>query len=139
MSLQAFFAQNTVSEREEEVIFTDRFKDKNGNPVPWKIRALSEAENEAIRKSATEMVKGKNGVKIPEVKTEDYLGKIAVACVVFPDLKDAELQQSYNVLGADALLKKMLYAGEYAALMQKVQEVNGFDRDINDLMEEAKN
>jgi len=43
------------------------------------------------------------------------------------------------VMGADLLVKKMLTAGEYAALMEKVQEVNGFDKDMAELIDDAKN
>lgn len=137
--LKAFFAQNVQSDIVEEFVVSERFKDEAGNPIPWKIRTLSEAENEEIRKASTQYVKGKGGQRIPETKPEVYLAKIAVASVVFPDLKDAELQKSYGVLGAEDLLKKMLLAGEYAALIQKVQEINGFDRDINELVDEVKN
>ncbi|MNC83125.1 Phage XkdN-like protein [compost metagenome] len=59
--------------------------------------------------------------------------------VVYPDLKDAELQKSYGVLGADQLLRKMLLPGEYATLLQKVQSINGFDKDVNELADEVKN
>jgi hypothetical protein len=138
-SLQAFFAQNVQSNIIEEFVVSERFKDEYGKPIPWKLRTLSEAENEEIRKASTQMVKGKGGQRIPETKPEVYLAKVAVASVVFPDLKDAELQNSYGVIGAEDLLKKMLLAGEYAALVQKVQEINGFDRDINDLVDEVKN
>ncbi|MFC6545543.1 phage tail assembly chaperone [Cohnella cellulosilytica] len=106
-------------------------------PIPWKLRTLSEEENEEIRKASTQMVKG--GQRIQETKPEVYMAKIAVASVVFPDLKDADLQKSYGVLGAEALLKKMLRAGEYATLLGKVQELNGFDREFDDLVEEVKN
>jgi len=138
-SLQAFFAQNVHSDIVEEFIVSPRFKDADGKPIPWKLRAITEAENEEIRKASTQMVKGKNGARVPETKPEVYLAKIAVASVVFPDLKDVELQKSYGVLGAEELLKKMLLAGEYAALIQKVQEINGFDQDINELVDEVKN
>lgn len=138
-SLQAFFAQNVNADIVEEFVVSPRFKDSEGKPIPWKLRTLTEAENEEIRKASTQMVKGKGGARIPETKPEVYLSKIAVASVVFPDLKDAELQRSYGVIGAEDLLKKMLLAGEYAALIQKVQEINGFDRDINELVDEVKN
>ncbi|MNN89462.1 Phage XkdN-like protein [compost metagenome] len=59
--------------------------------------------------------------------------------MTFPDLKNAELQKSYGVMGAEALLHKMLLPGEYANLVQKVQELNGFDADMNELVEEVKN
>ena len=42
-------------------------------------------------------------------------------------------------MGADALLEKLLTPGQYADLLIAVQEVNGFDDDINDLVNEAKN
>ena len=138
-SLQAFFAQNVRSEIVEEVIISDRFKDENGKPIPWKIRALTEGEVEEIRKAARKYIKGKGGQRIPETDPDEFAAKIAVASVVFPDLKNAELQKSYGVLGAEDLLKKMLLSGEYATLIQKVQEINGFDKDINDLVDEVKN
>ena len=62
------------------------------------------------------------------------------ACVVTPDLKDAQLQESYRTVGDEAAtLKAMLKIGEYNRLMQEIQSLNGFDEDINDLVEEAKN
>lgn len=137
--LSLFFAQNAQGESTEDFVVSDRFKNEKKGPVPWKLRTMTEAENEDIRKSATHQTKGKNGQKIPETNPEQYLAKLAVASVVFPDLKNAELQKSYGVLGAETLLKKMLLSGEYAGLIQKVQELNGFDRDINELAEEVKN
>lgn len=135
----AFFAQNVVMEKTEEFVVSNRFKDQNGQPISWKLRTLSESENEEIRKSATQMVKGKGGQRFQETKPEVYLVKVASASIVYPDLKNAELQKSYGVIGAEDLLKKMLLAGEYAALVRKVETMNGFDSDINELVEEVKN
>jgi hypothetical protein len=137
-NLSLFFAQNVVSEISEEVIISSRFKDEAGKPVPWKLRSMTEDENEAIRKSSQRKIKEKGMVTL-DTNSDEYLAKLVVASIVFPDLKDAELQKSYGVLGADQLLRKMLLPGEYATLLQKVQEINGFDRDVNDLAEEVKN
>lgn len=137
--LSLFFAQNVKSESTEDFVVSDRFKNGEKGSVPWKLRTMTEDENEEIRKSATRPTKGKNGMKGTETNPEEYLAKLAVASVVYPDLKNAELQKSYGVLGAERLLKKMLLSGEYAGLIQKVQELNGFDRDINELAEEVKN
>ncbi|MGI2295147.1 phage tail assembly chaperone [Paenibacillus sp. GXUN7292] len=139
MSLQAFFAQNVQAELTEEIVISERFKDKDGNPIKWKLRTVTENENEALRKAATRQVKGKNGVRTQETVQEDYVGKLAVASVVYPDLKNAELQKSYGVMGADTLLKTMLFPGEFAALLTRVQEMNGFDRDIDEMADEVKN
>ena len=42
-------------------------------------------------------------------------------------------------MGAEQLLRAMLTAGEYAAYLDKVQEVCGFSRTMEDEVEEAKN
>ncbi|MGG1597611.1 phage tail assembly chaperone [Paenibacillus naphthalenovorans] len=137
--LSVFFAGNAAVPETEEFVVSERFKDKEGKPIHWQFRPISEEENDAIRASATRKVKGKNGVMVPETNTSEYLAKLAAACVVYPNLNDAELQKSYGVRGADVLIRKMLLSGEYAGLIGKIQEINGFDKDINDLAEEVKN
>ena len=68
-----------------------------------------------------------------------YTHALVAAAVVYPDLKSAELQKAYGVLGEAELLNAMLTIGEYATLSQAVTELSGLDEDINDLIEEAKN
>lgn len=136
-NLQAFFAQNAKASDIVEFVVSDRFKDENGNPIPWKIRALSEAENAEIRKAATKKIKS-GGQFIYQFDPEEYAAKVVAASVVFPDLKNAELQKSYGVIGEVELLQRMLLAGEYTKLMRKVQEINGFE-DIQELVDEVKN
>lgn len=138
MSLQNFFAQNVQAEITEEVTISERFKDEEGKPIKWKLKTLTEEENSAIRKSATRVTRGKHGARIQETDQEEFIAKLAVASVIYPNLKNAELQASYGVMGADTLLKKMLFAGEYANLLVKVQELNGFDRDIDEMSDEVK-
>lgn len=135
----AFFAQNVTAEVTEEVLVSPRFKDKSGKPIPWIIRSMTENENEEIRKASTKRVKGRNGQYSTEINSAEYLAKLAVSSVTYPQLKDAELQKSYGVMGAEVLLQKMLFPGEYATLVQKVQELNGFDTDVNELVDEVKN
>ena len=73
----------------------------------------------------------------PEARAR--LARLAAACTAYPDLNDKELQDSYHVMGAPALVKAMLLPGEYAAYLQKVQSVCGFDIAFEDRVEEAKN
>lgn len=137
--LSAFFAQNALADLHEEVIVSSRFKDADGQPISWKLRSMTEEENEDCRKAATRKVKGKGGAYTPEISSDDYVAKLAVSSVVFPNLKDEALQKSYGVIGAENLLRKMLLPGEYATLIQKVQEINGFDKDMGELIDEVKN
>lgn len=138
MNLSAFLAQNALKAENEKHVISERFVDDEGRSIPWEIRALSESENQMIRKSATKVAVRK-GFKVPETDYELYLSRMTAESVVFPNLKNAELQESYGVLGAEELLKKMLTAGEYANLLEIVQKVNGFNSDAEDLVEEAKN
>ncbi|KOP66652.1 phage portal protein [Bacillus sp. FJAT-18019] len=134
-----FFAGQSSAEITEEFVVSVRFKDADGRPVPWKLRSITEEENQECRKAATRKVKGKNGVFTPEIDPNDYMAKLMVSSVIFPDLKNSELQKSYGVLGAESLLRKMLLPGEFAALGEQVQALNGFDRDMNELVDEVKN
>jgi len=140
-NLSAFMAQNAIQPEEIEFVASKRFVDENGKPIPWKIRCITSTEDEALRKSCTKRVPipGKRNQYTQEVDYNLYLGKLAVACTVFPDLNDAELQDSYGVMGADVLLKTMLTPGEYVNYLTKIQEINGFDVDMQDLVDEVKN
>ena len=50
--LSAFLHPVTTSE-EKEVVISNRFQDESGQPVPFKIRALTQEENDAITRQAT--------------------------------------------------------------------------------------
>ncbi|MGG3278861.1 phage tail assembly chaperone [Paenibacillus solani] len=134
-----FFAENAAMEVTEDFVVSDRFKDKEGKPVAWKLRSITEEKNTEIRKAAMKKVKGKGGVYTPEFDANEYVAKLATNCVVFPDLKDAELQKSYGAVGAEILLRKMLLPGEFGALTERVQAMNGYDQDINRVVEDVKN
>ena len=131
-SLNAFLHPVQVENR--EVVISERFQE-NGKPVPFVIRPLTEEENENLIKKYTKKDK-KGNEKFDQMAYSR--GMVSVA-VVFPDLESAELQKSLGVLGSDKVLSKLLYVGEFAALLQEVHELSGLDKDINDEVEEAKN
>lgn len=140
-NLSAFLAQNALKVENVKYVVSKRFVDENGEPIPWEIRCITSTEDEAIRKACTKRVPipGKRNQFTQEIDYNLYLGKLAAACTVFPDLNDAELQDSYGVMGADVLLKTMLTPGEYVNYLTKIQEINGFDVDMQDLVDEVKN
>lgn len=138
-NLKAFFADKAAITETEKVVISDRFKDEEGKPIPFELRYLTEEEAAEIRKQSTKVTKGRGGMKGQEFDNEKYMAVMAARSVVFPDLKNAELQKSYGVMGDGELLKKMLLAGEFSVLYEKIGQMNGFDRDINDLKDDAKN
>lgn len=121
-------------------VASNRFKEK-GKPVEWELKAISSSLDEAIRKDCTKKVPivGKRGQYNQETDTDKYIGKLCVACTVYPNLNDAELQDAYGVKSGDELLKKMLLPGEYTEYKAKVMEVNGYDMSMEELVDEAKN
>lgn len=140
-NLKAFLAQNVEQEENVKYIASKRFLGEDKKSVEWEIQSITSDEDEALRKSCTTKVQvaGKRGQYTQETDFNKYLGLLAVKCIVFPNLNDAELQNSYGIMGADAVLKVMLKPGEYQDLLQKIQEVNGFDIGLSELVEEVKN
>lgn len=140
-SLSCFLSQNALKVENEKYVASKRFLDGKGKPVEWELCPVGSAEDEALRKECTKRVPvpGKRGQYTQETDYNQYLGKLAARATVFPNLNDQGLQDSYHVMGADALLKAMLTAGEYASYLEVVQKVNGFDAPMEELVDEAKN
>ena len=135
-----FMAGNAIKDETVKYVASKRFvQDKK--PVEWEIKAVSSTLDEAIRKECTKRIpiQGKRGQYNQETDTDKYIGKLCVACTVYPNLNDAALQDSYGVKGAEDLLKAMLLPGEYTEYKAKVMEVNGFDLSMEELVDEAKN
>ena len=142
MDLSAFLAENVIPEENIRFAASARIRDPaTGKPVLWEIRAITGTEDEELRKSCTRRVPvpGKRNQYQRETDFDLYLGRLAVACTVFPNLNDQKLQDSYKVMGAENLLKKLLTAGEYAGYIEQVQQACGFDVPLQDEVDAAKN
>jgi hypothetical protein len=139
-SLSAFMAQNAKQVENRKIVASKRFIGADGKPVEWEIRAISASENQKLRKACTRNVPiaGKRGQFTQEFDAQAYQAKIAVACTVFPNLNDAELQESYGVMGAEQLITTMLTFGEFDEYVSAILDLNGFS-DMQELVDEAKN
>ena len=135
-----FMAGNANVTESVLYVASKRFGTKD-KPVEWELKPIDSDLDEALRKDCTKRVPipGKRGQYNQETDTDKYIARMCVACIVYPDLNNAELQDSYGVKGADALLRKMLLPGEYTELKAKVMEINGYDMSMEDLVDEAKN
>ncbi|OPX43829.1 phage XkdN-like protein [Ruminiclostridium hungatei] len=140
-NLSAFLKQNAFQNETIRFVASKRFCNEEGIPVEWEISSITSEEDEAIRKACTRKVQvpGKKNQFTPETDYNLYLGRLAAKCTVYPNLNNAELQNSYGCMGADSLLKAMLKPGEYADFIAKIQEINGFDVSMEELVDEAKN
>ena len=111
MGQECFYRENRKDREEREVLLTERVT-ADGGQMLFRIRPMSQRENEDIWRRCGEDMKR-------------YEKMVLAESVVFPDLKDVNLQNSYGVAGAERLLGKLLLAGEYDRLRQAVEEING--------------
>jgi hypothetical protein len=140
-SLSLFFKKNKKQKENVKYAATKSLCDESGKPLEWTLRALTTSENDEIRDSCTidVPITGKPNQFRPKLNTSKYLSKLISKTVVYPNLYDKELQDSYGVMTPEELIKEMIDdPGEYSALLQFVQKLNGFT-DINSDIEEAKN
>lgn len=142
IDMRAFMAENVEQDEEREVLVSERFRNPDtGEVIKWRIKSISSAQDRELRKKHTHRVKvGRAGQSQKETDYESYMLELAALCVVYPDLQDAALQNSYGVMGETALLQALLSKpGELAELQLQVQKHNGFDVLMDDLVDEAKN
>ena len=133
--MKCFFKNQVKTDITESLVVSTRFVDNNtGKPVEFVIRGISEAENESLRIAAKRPVG--NDLKFD---SKNYCNRLLVASVVYPNLKNAELQRSWGVYSAEDLICKMLLAGEYAKLLSAVKKLCGFDESVQDLKNTVKN
>lgn len=134
-NLSAFLKQNKKGVENVKYVASERFADENGNAIEWEIRPISSKEADIIREECT-IQKGKNF----KVDSKKFNKMMAVKCTVFPDLNNAELQNSYGVMGAEQLIQELLDVdGEYQGYINKILEVCGYTKSEEELVEEAKN
>lgn len=82
------------------------------------------------------------GQKMAETNGEKFIANLIIETTVSPDFKSASLQDSWGVKSAEQLLmamKKKMKDGEYGELSAIVNTINGYDKGVQQLVEEAKN
>lgn len=137
-TLKAFFKQNAEQIPNKKVVISSRFKGEDGNPIEWEIKALDAGTQQDIRTKAMEMkaTGGKNANVKMNYNTALSNILTAVNAVIFPDLRDTELQDSYGVKKPEELIGKMLLPDEFDKL---IDEINAISESPEEIEEEAKN
>lgn len=145
--LSDFLHPESVQE-EKEVVISNRFvrhdengnvlRDGAGNPVlaTFRIRAISQEENDKLIKAATTTYRDRTGNKVSSFDRFKYSHSMVIAGTVDPDLRSKELCEQFGVLDPEIAVTKMLLTGEYKRLADAIAELSGIGEDIE---EEAKN
>ena len=141
-NLSYFFKKNKKTRENKMYPATKSLVDNEGNPLMWEIRHVSTREIKRIQEDCMieVPVTGKPGMYRPKLDNEKFVDKMIVAAVVFPDLLNAELQDSYGVMTPEDLLNEMIDdAKEYNELAEFVKNFGDADKTLSDEVEEAKN
>lgn len=125
MSKLSAFLHPVAVQEEREVVVSRRFQDGDGKPVPFRIRALTQEENEALIKLSRHPKKV-NGQWEEELDPMELSARVVVASTLEPDFSNTELCAQYGVMDPLLVPRKMLLSGEYGALLQAINELSGF-------------
>jgi len=144
----------------ERFVATKRWKDKEGNPIIWEIKAVSEDRIKALRLEATRRAQagylrssklygGHRTSEVDEIETvvartdqvHIFNELLAAESTVFPDLSNGALQDKFGTRDEVGLLKAILsVSGELMDYIQRTTAINGFlDKEYKEVYEEAKN
>lgn len=141
-SFAEFLRENKKSSSEVEYAPTKDFTDKKGEPIKWKFRTIGAREFNKLREKCTKNVPvpGKRGQYVPQVNIDQLNNETIAACTVYPNLENAELQDSYGVkTPGDLLYALVSNPGEYNDLLMFINGLCGFDTTIEEKVDEVKN
>lgn len=138
---EAFLKENKKTKKNTFYAASKNFIDKDGNPLKWEIRPITTRQNDEITENCmkTVPIPGKPGQFRRQLNEIQYSRKLVVASIVKPDLNNKQLQDSYGVMKPEDLVVEMIdNAGEFNALIQFINEFNGFTT-LQEDVDEAKN
>lgn len=125
----------------EDTQETEREVTLGGKKKIMKFKPISADLGDKLRKK-NRKVKFVKGQRIIETDQDKYISDLIIETTTCPDLKNSKLQDSWGVMGAEELLNAMkskMKDGEFSEWSTIVSEVNGYDKSVSELVEEAKN
>lgn len=139
-TLSAFMRPNVEQVANARYAASPRFKGEDGKPLEWEICCISADEYAQIRSGCISHVPvvGKKNQFTQKLDTYKFQSKVCARCTVFPDLNNAELQNSWGVVKPEELVGTMLIGGEFDDYVTEVFRINGFKTE-NEMVDEAKN
>ncbi len=139
MSFQAFMnkARRERKNHQEDFKVSDVFEEN------FKLKTISFSTLSALREkhSKLEFIINEKQEKMPVKRTNEgtLALDICTKAIVHPNLKDAELQNFYQVMDEISLVEAMLTTSEISTIADKVLKMSGHSESINDVKEKAKN
>lgn len=131
MSTLSAFLKPVKTTIEKEVVISDRFVGDDGKPVPFKVRAISQEENDALVRAATK-TRNEGSQRVERLDSVEYAQRLIVAATVSPDFRAKDICEAYGVVSPLMVPGKMLLSGEYNRLMKAITELSEFDEAAQD-------
>ncbi|MEG0297624.1 MAG: hypothetical protein RR620_12970 [Clostridium sp.] len=132
--LMTFLLENKVDNLTEDIIVSDRFK-VDDEILKFKIKALTPEQFSELQKQCTKV--GKKQKVTFDSKT--FNEQLIINYTLEPNFRDAEAIKSAGCVSPEQLLNKVLLAGEVITLSEEISRLSGFDKDLDEIREEAKN
>lgn len=123
--MESFFAAE-AARPEVQVVVSERFRGEDGQALAWRLQPVTAEDMQRLWAAGN--ADGGSGLVL----------RLLARAVVYPDLQDAALQDSYGVLGAEELLLRMLSPGEYRVLLAAFEKQN-LRPEMPELVRDAKN
>lgn len=124
MTLKHFYILQFLM-RKKRSWFPNVFWAENGNPVWFKIKALSQEENEKITKRSTKLVKSKDGIT-EKLDAIEFGCRLVVSGTVEANFASQEICKAYGVLDPLSVLGKILLSGEFNRLLRGIHDLIEF-------------
>ncbi len=141
-NLRLFLKENKKKMENKKYPATSSLCDENGEPLMWEIRPLTTKKNDELRDECTKdiPVPGKPGIYHSKFNATKYIARMIATCVVYPNLNDASLQDSYGVKTPEDLITEMIdNPAEYNSFAEFIQHESGIDTPLNEKVDTAKN
>lgn len=130
-ALQQFLSKNTVDNIVETVKLNGRLKD-----FEFKVKAIT---GEQYSSYQTLCIENPNSPKKRRFNLKKFNELIVTNHVIEPNFRDAEWLKEMNCSDPAQLMYKTLLAGEINELAEAILELSGFNNDMEETIEEAKN
>lgn len=129
-NLMQFLIDNPVDNLTDEVIISGRLA-----KFPFKIKGMTGPEFSEYQKLSTKISRHKK----VEFDSKTFNELVVLNHTLNPNFRDAESIKKAGCQTPEQFLYKSLLAGEINELAQQITALSGFDKDIEDTVEEAKN
>lgn len=119
----------------EGIKMTDKVRISDRIPFEFEIEAMSNETYDRLQKQFTTF---KKKGRMDFDSTGFNIATI-LECCKKPNFKDAEFVKKAGVISPQDAVRKLLLPGEVVNLASAIQSLSGFDKDLEELKDEAKN